>query len=195
MIADVGVIESLAHESCRPIVTDPFADSDNDVLGLRVEWFVLHTRSRQEKVIAEHLERMAIRHFLPMVKVERRYAHRRRLVFKPIFPSYVFMRGTWDDRARALSTNRIARVIEAPDQTRLIHELRQIHAALAAGVTLDPYPYLRVGHRVRVRSGPLMGLEGLVEERRKPHRLVLQVQTLGRALSLELDADLLEPTD
>lgn len=195
MIAEVGVIETLGHESSRPTVTDPFADRDADVGGLQAEWFVLHTRSRQEKVVAEHLERMAIRHFLPMVKVERRYAHRRRIVLKPIFPSYVFMRGTWDDRARALSTNRIARVIETPDQTRLIHELRQIHAALAAGVTLDPYPYLRVGHRVRVRSGPLMGVEGLVEERRKPHRLVLQVQTLGQAMSLELDADLLEPTD
>jgi len=58
---------------------------------------------------------------------------------------------------------------------------------------LELYPFLRVGVRVEVRSGPLRGLQGLIEDRTRRNRLVLQVNMLGKAASLEIDGALLDP--
>jgi transcription antitermination factor NusG len=158
-------------------------------------WCVLHTKSRQEKAVAECLQALGIEHFLPTVTRCKQYGHRRRTVEHPLFPSYVFMRGGHSERLAAYDTQRIATVIPVKDQVRLERELDQIRMAVESGVDVDPYPYLKVGNWVRVRSGPLQGLEGIVEDRREIQRLVLQVHVLNRAVSLEIDGHLLEPLD
>ena len=71
-------------------------------------------------------------------------------------------------------------------------ELTNLRLALEAGDRIDPYPFLKKGVRVEVTSGPLRGLEGLVEERCGVHRLILQIEMLGQAVSLEIDASQLE---
>ena len=195
MAVTIGTNEAIEAGLTEVSALDVFSDAAEPSLQTDRVWFVLHTRSRQEKALAEQLQKFSIEHFLPLVQIERRYGHRVRIVEKPLFPSYLFMHASREDRARAMTTNRIANVLNVPDQQMLVRELRQIQAAISSGVPLDPYAYLHVGHWVRVRSGPLMGLEGRVEDRRKAHRLVLQVQVLGQATSLEIDADLLEPMD
>lgn len=195
MTVTIGANEAIEAGLTEVSALDMFSDAAEPLTQTDRMWFVLHTRSRQEKALAEQLQKFSIEHFLPIVQIERRYGHRMRIVEKPLFPSYLFMHGSREDRAQAMTTNRIANVLDVPDQQMLVRELKQIQAAISSGITLDPYAYLHVGHWVRVRSGPLMGLEGRVEDRRKAHRLVLQVQVLGQATSLEIDADLLEPMD
>jgi transcription antitermination factor NusG len=89
-------------------------------------------------------------------------------------------------------TKRIANIITVRDQDKITWELRNLAIALTNSVPLDPYHYLEVGVKVRVRSGPLMGLEGVVESKTKRDRLVLQVGVLGQATSLEIDSAILE---
>ena len=177
----------LQHGECQ----DPVLTAGQD----QATWFVLHTRSRQEKAVAESLSALGIEHFLPTVERRKRYAHRTRIVEFPLFPSYVFMRGGDSARVAAYDTQRVAAVLPVKDQARLEHELNQIRFAIDSGVEVDPYPYLKVGNWVRVRSGPLQGLEGIVEDRREIQRLILQVHVLNRALSLGIDGHLLEPLD
>lgn len=191
----VGSNEAIENGLTEVSPIDLFSDPTDALMQTGRVWFVLHTKSRQEKAVADQLQKFKIKHFLPIIEIERRYGHRTRLIEKPLFPSYVFMHGTTDERVQALSTNRLANVIEVRDQALLVRELKQVQKAVGAGITLDPYAFLHVGHWVRVRSGPLMGLEGRVEDRRHAHRLVLQIETLGQAMSLEIDADLLEPMD
>jgi hypothetical protein len=74
-------------------------------------------------------------------------------------------------------------------------ELRNLWLALGCGATLDPYPFLRLGRRVVVRAGPFQGLQGFVEERLTWDRLILAVEMLGQAVSLEIDGSLLDPMD
>jgi transcription antitermination factor NusG len=155
-------------------------------------WYVLHTKSRQEKILAWALEAMNVACFLPLVRQVRYYGQHKATVELPLFPSYVFMRGQVDDVYRADRTKRVAKVIPVPDQCRLEWELRNVNLALQRDVQFDPFPHLVKGTRVEVRSGPLRGLQGLVEERVKPNRLILQVEMLGRAVSLEVDASLLD---
>jgi transcriptional antiterminator RfaH len=158
-------------------------------------WFALHTLPRQEKALAQALEGRGIEHYLPLRSETRTYAHRRRVSMIPLFSSYVFLRGTRESTFAAVSTKRVARVLDIPDQPSFLREIEQIRLALAGGATLDPYPHLVLGRKARVRSGPLQGVEGILQARPKDCRLILQVQALGQAVAVEIDAHLLEPTD
>lgn len=152
-------------------------------------WHVLHTRSRMEKALAQSLAAMGIEHYLPLVTEYRTYGRRRIGFDKPLFAGYVFLHGSREQAFDADRTRRVAQIIEVADQARFEHELAQIrHALEAQGQRqFDPYPMLRAGVRVAVVSGPLAGLEGVVESRHKLDRVVLQVTTLGRAVSVETD--------
>lgn len=156
-------------------------------------WTVAHTLPRQEKALAETLLTLGIPCYLPLVPRVRYYGHRRRVVEMPLFPSYVFMLVRAEQRWEALRSKRIAQVLLVHDQSNLENELRQLDHAVRGEALLDPYPFLSEGTPVVVARGPMRGLEGLVELRRSPNRLVLNVSMLGQATSLEIDASLLEP--
>lgn len=167
------------------------------VVGLsQAQWRVVRTRSRQEKRVAEHLVALGAEHYLPTARVRRDYGRSSRTVELPLFPTYLFIRCERARLSDLLPTGRVSQVIDAPNQDRLVEELDQIRRAIEAGVDgFDPYPYLTEGRRVRVRCGAMRGVEGIVDDRRGVSRLVLNVETLGQATSLEIDADLLEPLD
>jgi transcription antitermination factor NusG len=154
---------------------------------------VLHTRSRQEREVERALSNFGIQTYLPVARRTRFYAHRRREVSMPLFPSYVFMHGDVEATYLALGTKRVARVVNVADQARLEFEMEQIRRAITSNEDFLPVDALVEGVRARVARGPLKDVEGIVEQRRFPNRLVLQIQTLGQATSLEVDADLLEP--
>lgn len=158
-------------------------------------WHILHTRSRQEKALAEVLYAGGVDCFLPLVRKVRHYGHRRRVVEAPLFPSYLFLWGTLETTYHATATRRTAGIVRVADQLRLDRELLQIRLALQGDAELDPYPFLEKGRAVRVTGGPFRGIEGLVDERRTPDRLILQIHTLGRATALEIDPSLVEPVD
>ena len=162
--------------------------SDNDT-----RWYVLQTRSRQEKALARTLTATGIAHYLPLTKRPRYRRGRKLFVEEPLLASYLFLHGPLEATYIANATKRVANIINVADQDRFVAELRQIRCALENGADLSPYRYLTVGRRVRVSAGPFRGIEGLIEASAKVDRLVLQIDALGRATSLEIDAGLLEP--
>ncbi|HVT80224.1 MAG TPA: transcription termination/antitermination NusG family protein [Phycisphaerae bacterium] len=162
--------------------------------GLR--WHVLQTKSRQEKALSETLNSLKIKHFLPIVQVQRMHGGRKAKVELPLFPGYLFLHGTLDEAYTADRTKRVAKVIPVFDQIRLGEELRSLEMAINASAEasqFDPFPYLKSGIRVEVVSGPLRGVRGVIEDRRKRDRLILQVDVLGQATSVEVDSALLVP--
>jgi transcription antitermination factor NusG len=158
-------------------------------------WHVLHVKSRQEKVLAKTLSGMGIDHFLPLARRVRYYGRRKAVVSEPLFPGYLFLWGTLEQAYLADRTGRVARLIGVPDQDRLERELLNIHRALLENADLSPHPKLESGVRVVVTSGPMRGVEGVVESRTRADRLVLQVAMLGNAVSLEIEETLLAPAD
>lgn len=158
-------------------------------------WYTLYTRSRQEKALAQRLQAAGIRFFLPLLRRETTYAHRRRETLAPMFPSYVFLHGDATHLHNALDSRRVVHVIHVADQRRLHHELTQIHDAIGRGADLDVCSYLDTGVRVRITGGPFQGLEGIVDECRSHHRVVLTVGMVSGAVCLEVGADLLERID
>ena len=159
------------------------------------QWHVLQTLPRQEKALVRDLGAQRIEHYLPLRKSLRKYGRRKLTSELPLFPGYVFLRGSLDDAYTADRTGRVARIIRVPDQRQLQWELDNLRRALDGGVSLDPYPWLKRGIRVVVTRGPMKGLEGLIEDKPRPDRLILQVDILGRAVSMEISPELLEPLE
>jgi transcription antitermination factor NusG len=155
-------------------------------------WFVLQTKSRQEKIRAKDLQARGINYYLPLVRAIRTYGGRSAEVELPLFPGYLFLRGTLDDAYLSDRTRRVAGILPVHDQERMGWELRNIALAVEGGVQLDAYPYLQDGVRVEVRSGPFRGIQGLIDGRGKHGLLILQVNLLGRAVSMEVDPSLLD---
>jgi transcriptional antiterminator RfaH len=158
-------------------------------------WMVLHTRSRQEKATAELLAAAGGAPYLPLQRRVMYYGHRKRVVETPLFSCYLFLWGLPDHAYASVSAKRVAQIIQVPDQVGFARELAQVRAALDAGAVLGPYRYLTAGRRARVTAGPFEGIEGVIEDHVRNERLILKIHAIGRALSLEIEASLLEPVD
>lgn len=170
----------------------PQAESIRDFSG---QWWVVHTRSRNEKALAHDLISKNISYFLPMSwKVSRRSRRTVRSLL-PLFSGYLFFCGQEDQRVELLQTNRVANLIEVNDQETLLNELAQLDQALRTGAPLTPYKYIKAGQRCRVIAGPLIGMEGIVVRSKNDIRLVLQIDMLGQAASVEIDIDMIEVLD
>ncbi|MDB5921737.1 MAG: hypothetical protein JWN13_673 [Betaproteobacteria bacterium] len=152
------------------------------------KWMVLHVKSRQEKALSQDLTAMEIPHYLPLTSQRRIHGNRKVTVDAPLFPGYVFLRGPIDDTYRADRTRRVAGIIRVADQRSLNVELSSLSLAIRNGVSLISHSWLKRGIRVEVVDGPLLGLRGIVEDRRSLDRVVLQVNMLGSAVSLDVDA-------
>ena len=146
---------------------------------------------------ADTPRRMAgsIRMSLPMSWKISRKSRRTVKSLLPLFAGYLFCCGRENDRIELLRTDRVANVIEVTDQEKIVKELLQIEQAIRAGAPLIPHKYVKAGQKCRVTAGPLMGLEGVVTQTRGTMRLVLQVDMLGQAASVEIDLDMIETLD
>jgi transcriptional antiterminator NusG len=190
-----GGIEELSmlKISQNPAILTPKVKSVTELSGT---WWVAHTRARFEKVFAWDMLERGIGYFLPMREKVTFSGGRKRHVMMPLFTSYVFFCGKEEDRYFAMTTNRLCQAIEVVDQHGLIEELASIEKALLSKGIIDCYPQLPVGARSRIISGPMMGTEGVVIERKdEKARMVLEVTILGQGALIEVDSDLLEPID
>ena len=176
----------------NPPITWPQEESILDFAGL---WWVVHTKSRNEKALAQDLIRKDISYFLPMSwKVHRRRGRRIRSLL-PLFSGYLFFCGDEAERLELLRTNRVANLIEVKNQQKLLDELLQIENALQTGAPLTPHRYIKKGRLCRVTAGPLADLQGIVVKTKSTARLVLQIDMLGQAASVEIDIDMIETID
>jgi len=165
------------------------------LMGLAGRWWVVHTRVRNEKVVAKTLAREGIPHYLPLVRLQRTYGGRRTTVSLPLFPGYLFMCGDGLAREKAWRTERVARVIAVADQDRLRWELQQIVHVVESGEPVNLFPGLREGRHCRITGGALKGLEGVVLRRRSVSRVYIGVTILGQSAVVEIDSALLESID
>jgi transcription antitermination factor NusG len=182
----------LLKVSENPPLVWPQAESIRQFHGL---WWVAHTKSRNEKALAHDLMAKNISYFLPMTWAVHRHSHRTLKSLLPLFTGYLFFCGSENERIELLKTNRVANLIEVKDQDSLIRELVRFDQALRAGAPLTPYKYLKKGQWCRVIAGPLLGLEGIIVQTKGDTRLVLQINMLGQAASVEIDIDMIEPVE
>jgi transcription antitermination factor NusG len=158
-------------------------------------WYAAYTNANHEKRVAEQLAWRSVEHFLPVYQVVRRWKDRRVKLQLPLFPGYIFVRLSLHDRLKVLQAPGVVRLVgfgEAPSALPQ-HEIDALRTSLAAGMRAEPHPYLRVGRRVRVKSGPLTGMEGILKRRKNQDRLVISLELILRSVAVEVSALELEP--
>ena len=158
-------------------------------------WTVAYCKPRQEKALAWDLCRHEVNYFLPMVLKQTSSGGRRRRNLYPLFASYLFFAGDDLDRTAVLRTERVVRLIEIneAEQPQFRREIAALEAALVRSPeSLELYPRLERGELVRVKSGPMKDVEGVVLQSHSRRRLLLGVSVLGVGATVEIHADLVE---
>lgn len=152
------------------------------------QWWACYTLARREKDLMRQLRGMGIAHFGALApKRTRSPSGRVRTSHVPLFANYVFLFGAEEDRRRALTSQCISHTLAAGDSGQMTHDLGQIQRLIAADAPLWPESKLESGERVRIRSGPLVGLEGVVVERRGERRLFVAVEFLQQGASVQME--------
>ena len=154
------------------------------------QWYAIQTRPRHEKKVAGELQEKRIESYLPLLNQIHRWSDRRKLIQVPLFPGYVFVRSKLDPvlRYSILSTWGALAFVGPQREASPIPDtqIEDIRTLLQTKVSLSPYPFLKVGQRVRVRGGALDGMEGiLVTNGHK--RLVISVESIQRSLSITIE--------
>lgn len=158
-------------------------------------WAVLHVRPRCEKKMADYCRFYGVENYLPLRSETKIYQRRKVVVEKPVFPGYVFAALREKQRALVTRSNSIARIIDVGDQDRFVREVEQVRKALTVDPTLGATAAFTQGRMARITAGPFQGLEGVIAIAKGAARLVLNVQMIGKAVSVEVDMDMLEPAE
>jgi transcription antitermination factor NusG len=157
-------------------------------------WYALYTRHQHEKMVAHILTTKGFETLLPLYRVARRWKDRTKLLFLPLFPCYVFLNGGLERRLDIMTTPGIHALVSSAGQPAAIPpaEIDAIRRAVESGARLEPHPLLKSGDWVRVKCGPLEGIQGILVRKKNLYRLVLSVEMLGKAAAVEVDAVLVE---
>jgi transcription antitermination factor NusG len=160
------------------------------------QWYAVWTRSRHEQVVREQLESKQISAFLPTVTRWSRWKDRKKKIDWPLFPGYCFARFNPEDALPVLTCTGVVNIVSfegkpapIPDQ-----ELDSIRLLIGSDLQFDPCPMIREGMLVEVVHGPLRGVIGrLLRKEESKARLVLSVDLIGQAVSVEVDAADVKP--
>ena len=155
-----------------------------------MDWFALWTRSRHEQVVREQLERKQIEVFLPTITKWSRWKDRKKKIDWPLFPGYCFARFDPNDALPVLTCAGVVNIISFEGAPAPIpeFELDSIRRLIETDLAFDPVPLIKEGSMVEVVHGPLKGVVGRLVQKKEKARLVLSVDLIGQAVSVEIDA-------
>ena len=158
-------------------------------------WYAVWTRSRHEQVVREQLERKGLEAFLPTITRWSHWKDRKKQVDWPLFPGYCFVRFNGVERLPVLKCTGVVNIVSfdgdiAPIPEREIESIRQL---VESDLQFDPCPFIREGMMVEVTHGPLKGVVGRLVRKGAHARLVLTVDLIGQAVSVEVDASDVKP--
>jgi transcription antitermination factor NusG len=158
-------------------------------------WYAVSVRPRHENLVSRHLKHRGFHCFLPLYRSVRRWKDRRKELEMALFPGYVFVNMDARDRLGVLTAPGVLRFVTFKGEPAAVAdtEIRTLELSVSPGFGAQPHPYLREGRRVRVRCGPLSGVEGIVLRRKERFRLVLSIDLIMRSVVFELDESDVEP--
>ena len=162
---------------------------------LEAQWFAAYTSARHEKRVVLQMEGHGVHCFLPLYKSVRRWKDRRKELELPLFPGYVFVRIAMQDRLQVLRLPGVVQLVRSSGQPVALPdaEIDALRCGLAGNVCVQPHPFLKVGRRVRVHSGPMTGMEGILVRKKDKFRVVLSIELIQRSVAMEVDETDIEP--
>jgi transcription antitermination factor NusG len=158
-------------------------------------WYALRVRSRYENTVATHLQARGFESLLPLYKCRRRWSDRCKEIELPLFPGYVFCQFNPLNRLPILSIPGVVHIVGVGRTPVPIDEseIAALQAAVKSGLPKQPWPFLEIGHRVRIEYGPFCGVQGILLGFRGHQRLVLSVTLLQRSVAVQIDEAWVQP--
>ncbi|HTT17843.1 MAG TPA: UpxY family transcription antiterminator [Candidatus Sulfotelmatobacter sp.] len=160
-------------------------------------WYALLTRARHEKVVAQRLREIGVTSFLPVVTELRKWSDRKKLVEFPLFSCYVFakLHPSNEGRLKALRIDGVYSLVGTRGEGTAIPEeqIDAIRRIAEERLAWHSHPFLKIGQRVRIRSGALNGVEGILVARSGESTLVVSVDAIQRSLAVRIDGYAVEP--
>ena len=155
-------------------------------------WFVAHTRPRCEKKLCGYCAREGVPTTLVTYRSVKKYRGKTATFEKPLFPGYVFLKMPPLFRSKVFQSDHVANLLEVNDQATFEQQLQEILAAVETDVEIQLAPEIGLGRKVLIKSGPLRGQEGWVEERYGMTTVLLRLDFIGQAAAVKVQAEQLE---
>jgi transcription termination/antitermination protein NusG len=156
-----------------------------------LRWYAIRSRSRHERVVATQLQNQGVQVFLPLVTEIRRWSDRQKKVELPLFPGYAFVRVSYfsGDRLQVLRAFGVSGFVGTGTSATPIpdDQIEGIRCLISNNVPFKDHPFLKIGQRVRIRSGSLSGLEGIIAAVKGSRHLVISVEPIQRSISIRLE--------
>ena len=178
-------------ENRRKVAASP---ENAGVPQLVPQWFAAYTTTRHEKAVADHFAMRDIEAFLPLYKTQRLWKNGCKMNLElPLFPSYVFVRVPVRERVRVLEVPGVLSLVSTAGKPVPLPEsdIQTLRSSLPF-IKCEPHPYLKVGERVRIKSGSLEGMEGILLRKKGLLRVVLSLDLIMKSVAVEVDADNVE---
>jgi transcription antitermination factor NusG len=153
-------------------------------------WYALRVRGRYEKTTAALLEDKGYENFLPLYTSTRRWSDRIKEIEFPLFPGYLFCRFDLHYRVPVLKTSGVLSIVGIGPKPSPVDpgEIAGIQSIIQSRLHVEPWPYLHIGQRVRIDSGPLGGLQGIIVDVKSQARLIVSITLLQRSVAVEIDS-------
>jgi transcription antitermination factor NusG len=159
------------------------------------KWFAVYTMPQSEQSVIRHLDIRKVESFLPTFESSRVWRNRQHVrIVRPLFPSYLFVRICHSERGA---------VLESPGALRIVGNYRGSLPIPDAEIEflrsdfcrkkIEPYLDLVIGKKVRIKAGPMQGLQGTLVQKRSSLRFVLTIAMINQNAAVEVQADELEP--
>ena len=162
-----------------------------------MSWYAVYTKSKHERKVNTHLVQEGITTFLPEMERWSSRKDRRKKIWYPIFPGYLFINTELDveSRLKVIKTKGVVRILGHRGIPTVIpeHQIESIQKAIDSRKNISSFPYLKTGQSVRVMSGPLDGVEGIFVSEKGKGKLIISVDILQRSVSVEIEEADVEP--
>jgi transcription antitermination factor NusG len=160
-----------------------------------MNWFAVRTHPRSEKVVRNYLERKGVEVFLPTIARWSRWKDRKKQIDWPLFAGYCFARFEPESDLTVLKCPRVAGIVSFGNERAPVpeYEIESLRTLVMSDLAYDPAPFIKEGMMVEVIHGPLKGATGRLIRKGSHARLVLAVDIIAQAVSVQVDASDVRP--
>ena len=193
-----GYVEACLEKACPPGQVD-LESAARHPFGVETaaadQWYALFVRSRHEKTVENSLKSKRYNVFSPSYRTKRKRVDRIAEIEVALFPGYVFCQFDPSKRLPILMTPGVVGVVRRGNRPEPVDdtEIDSIRTVALAGRSVQPWPFLRLGQRIRMQSGPLTGIEGIFLRVQDEYHLIVSVTLLQRAVSVVIEKDSVSP--
>ena len=157
-------------------------------------WIAVYTKSRHEQIVVNELNKKNIESYCPMFKERRQWSDRKKWVHFPLFRSYVFANIEINENIYVLQTIGVNTIVKFQEKISIIPDqvIDNIKNIIEGGYSVEQTDYFIKGDEVRVVSGPLKGLDGVVLDLRGANKIIIKIESIQQAFSVEISSGLIK---